>query len=128
MAKIAIIFPKKFEELEYRKPAKYFRQAGHELVHLGGRAKEKETSPIPGRPRKIEKSIEEVSVREFDALLIPGGYYPERLEFAEEEWHFVMAFLETGKPIFGTGQKSSSKAGEGGRGPMDLILPGEKEE
>jgi len=107
MARIAIIFPKKFEELEYRKPAQDFRKAGHELVHLGKRAKEKETSPIPGRPRKIEKSIEEASVQEFDALLIPGGYYPERLEFTEEELHFLMAFLETGKPVFGTGFKES---------------------
>ena len=128
MARIAILFPQRFEELEYRKPAEAFHRAGHELVHLGGQAKEKEKSPIQGSPGKIEKSIEEVSVREFDALLIPGGYYPERLEFAEEEWHFVMAFLETGKPIFGTARKSSSKGGEGGRGPMDLILPGEKEE
>jgi len=124
MARIGIIFPKKFEELEYRKHAEAFHRAGHELAPLGGPAKEKETSPIPGSPRKIEKSIEEVSVREFDALLTPGGYYPERLEFAEEELHFLMAFLETGKPIFGTGRISSSKGGEGGRGPMDPILPG----
>lgn len=107
MARIAIIFPKKFEDLEYRKPAKDFRKAGHELVHLGGRAKETEKSPIPGRPRKIEKSIEEVSVQEFDALLIPGGYYPERLEFTEEELRFLKAFLETGKPVFGTGLKEA---------------------
>jgi protease I len=128
MARIGIIFSKRSEELEYRKPAEAFHRAGHELVHLGGPAKEKEKSPIQGSPRKIEKSIEEVSVQEFDALLIPGGYYPERLEFAEEELHFLMAFLETGKPIFGTGRISSSKGGEGRKGPMGPILPGKKGE
>lgn len=107
MAKIAIIFPKKFEDLEYRKPAETFRHAGHELVHLGGQAKEKENSQIQVGPWEIEKSIDEVSVQEFDALLIPGGYHPERLEFTEEELLFVMAFLETGKPVFGSGRKGS---------------------
>lgn len=84
MARIAIIFPQKFEELEYRKPAEAFRRAGHELVHLIGQAKEKEKSHIQGGSRKIEKPIQEASVREFDAHLIPGGYYPERLELEEE--------------------------------------------
>ena len=105
MARIAIIFPQRFEEMEYRKPAEAFRRAGHKLVHLIGRAKEREEGQIQGSPWKIEKSIQGASVQEFDALLIPGGYYPERLEFSEEELNFVMAFLETGKPIFGTGRK-----------------------
>jgi hypothetical protein len=39
--------------------------------------------------------------------LIPGGYYPERLKFAEEELHFFRKFLETGKPVFGTGLKEA---------------------
>jgi hypothetical protein len=105
MARIGIIFPKKFEELEYRKPAEAFHRAGHELVHLEGRGKEQRQ--IQGGRWKIGKSIQEVSVQEFDALLIPGGYYPERLEFAEEELHFFMKFLESGKPIFGTGLKEA---------------------
>ena len=36
MARIAILFPQRFEEPEYRKPAEAFHRAGHELVHLGG--------------------------------------------------------------------------------------------
>jgi protease I len=107
MARIAIIFPQKYEEAEYRKPAAAFVRAGHELVHLGSRPGEKERDSIRGSPWKFVKPIHEVSVQEVDALLIPGGYYPERLEFAEEEWHFVIAFLETGKPIFGTGRKEA---------------------
>ena len=115
MAKIAIIFPQRFAEPEYRKAAEAFHRAGHELVHLEGR--EKEEGQIRGSRRKTGKPIEEVSVEDFDALLIPGGYYPERLEFAEEELHFFRKFLETyiedilnletGKPVFGTGLKEA---------------------
>jgi protease I len=111
MARIAIIFPQRFEELEYRKPAEAFRRAGHELVHLTSHKKEKGRSQIKRSPWKIEKPILEVSIQEFDALLIPGGYYPERLEFGEEELNFIIAFLETCKPVFGAGRVSSRKEG-----------------
>jgi protease I len=105
MAKIAIIFPQRFEEPEYRKAAEAFHRAGHELVHLEGRGKEEKQNQ--GSPWKTGKPIKEVSVEDFDALLIPGGYHPERLEFAEEELHFFRKFLETGKPVFGTGLKEA---------------------
>ncbi|MBU1206042.1 MAG: hypothetical protein KKH04_03800 [Proteobacteria bacterium] len=42
MAKIAVIFAQKFEESEYRKPAEAFREAGHELIHVGGEEKKTE--------------------------------------------------------------------------------------
>jgi protease I len=105
MARIAIIFPQKFEESEYRKPAEAFRKAGHELVHVGGEAKKREKRKIRGNLRRIDKSVKEVSVHDFDALLIPGGYFPDRLEFAEDEFEFVRAFMESGKFVFGAGRK-----------------------
>ncbi len=105
MARIAILFPKKFEEPEYRKPAEAFRKAGHELVHVGGEAKKREKRKIQGNLGKIDKSVKEVSVQDFDALLIPGGYFPDRLEFAEAELQFVRAFMESGKLVFGAGRK-----------------------
>lgn len=105
MAKIAVIFAQKFEESEYRKPAEAFREAGHELIHIGGEEKKTEKRKTQEGPVKIDKSVKEVSVHDFDALLIPGGYYPDRLEFPEDEFQFVKAFVESGKLVFGTGRK-----------------------
>jgi putative intracellular protease/amidase len=35
MARIAVIFAQSFEESEYLKPARTFRRAGRELIHVG---------------------------------------------------------------------------------------------
>jgi protease I len=39
-------------------------------------------------------------VDDFDALLIPGGYSPDKLRVYEEAVRFVKDFVESGKPVF----------------------------
>lgn len=100
MAKIAIIIENFFEDSEYTRPAGAFRKAGHELIHVGL----KEGAVVKGKKQgtevKIEKSVHDVSVDDFDALLIPGGYSPDRLRADEEAVSFVRDFMKSGKPVF----------------------------
>ena len=49
---------------------------------------------------KVEKSIDEVSASQFDALFIPGGYSPDHLRANSKVVEFTRAFAEEGKPIF----------------------------
>jgi protease I len=49
---------------------------------------------------KIDKSVESLSVDEFDALLIPGGYSPDKLRAHENAVKFAKDFMESGKPVF----------------------------
>lgn len=105
MAKIAVIFAQKFEDSEYLQPAEALKKAGHELVHVGGKEGGIVKAEPPGKIFQIDKAVKEVSVHEFDALLIPGGYFPDRLRFDEDEFQFVKAFVESGKFVLGTGRK-----------------------
>ena len=102
MARIAVVFIQRFEDSEYRMPAKVFQDAGHELIHLGV----DEGGSIEGSDEKaqirIDKALRDVSVNDFDALLIPGGYHPRRFCFNREEAEFVKKFIESGKPVLGT--------------------------
>jgi protease I len=41
-----------------------------------------------------------VKVDDFDALLIPGGYSPDRLRVNEHVVKFVKEFVKSGKPVF----------------------------
>lgn len=100
MSKIAVIITDMFEDSEYFRPAEAFKKAGYQLVHVGlikGQTVkgEKEATPV-----KIEKAAKDVSVDEFDALLIPGGYSPDRLRVDENAVQFVRRFVESGKPVF----------------------------
>lgn len=100
MSKIAIIIDEMFEDVEYTKPAEAFRKAGHVLVHIGL----KEGNVVKGKkektPVKIERAVKDVSVDDFDALLIPGGYSPDNLRADEDAVQFVKNFTESGKPVF----------------------------
>jgi protease I len=100
VSKIAVIIADLFEDSEYTEPAKKFQSAGHELVHVGLQSGEVVKGKKKETPVTIEKSIGDVSVDDFDALLIPGGYSPDKLRGYESAVRFVGDFLKSGKPVF----------------------------
>lgn len=100
MSKIAVIIAGGFEDVEYTKPAEAFKEAGHDLVHVGLEAGETVKGKKEGTQVKIDRSVKEASVEDFDALLIPGGYSPDHLRINEHAVRFARAFVESGKPVF----------------------------
>ena len=100
MSKIAVIITNMFEDSEYSEPAKAFKEAGHELVHIGLKAGETVKGKKQGTPVEIDKGVKDVSVEEFDALLIPGGYSPDKLRVDEYAVRFTKEFMESDKPVF----------------------------
>lgn len=100
MSKVAVIITDMFEDSEYTEPAKAFRNAGHTLVHIGFTAGEAVHGKKGGTAVTIEKTVKEVSVEEFDALLIPGGYSPDKLRVDEDAVRFAGDFVHSGKPVF----------------------------
>jgi protease I len=100
MAKIAIMIDKDFEDSEYSVPFNAFKDAGHEIVHIGI----EEGQIVEGKKERtavtIDLSAKDASVDGFDALMIPGGYSPDHLRAHAAPVAFVKEFASTGKPIF----------------------------
>lgn len=100
MAKIAILIHDLFEDSEYTKPAQAFKDAGHECVHVG---LEKGTT-VAGKkddiPVFIDEAVTQTRAEEYDALLIPGGFSPDKLRAHEGPAGFVKDFMDRGKPVF----------------------------
>lgn len=49
---------------------------------------------------KVDKTVEEVSASDYDALVLPGGVgNPDTLRMNENAVHFVREFFEQGKPV-----------------------------
>lgn len=100
MSKIAVIITDFFEDSEYTEPAEAFKKAGHELSHVG---LEKGTT-VKGKkeqtPVKIDEAVKNVSVNDFDALLIPGGYSPDKLRAHKDAVQFAKEFVQSDKPVF----------------------------
>jgi protease I len=100
MATIAVIITDMFEDSEYLQPVAAFAAAGHTIVTVGLTAGavvkgKKEQSPVT-----VDKAISEVTPDTFAALLIPGGYSPDKLRADERAVNFVREFVTSGKPVF----------------------------
>jgi deglycase len=100
MSNIAVIIDDLFEDVEYIKPAASFKEAGHNLTLVGLKKGKTVRGEHQGTELKIEKAVEDVSVDEFDALFIPGGYSPDKLRAHDQAVKFVEEFVRSGKPIF----------------------------
>jgi len=100
MSKIAVIVTDWFEDSEYNAPAKAFVEAGHQLDLIGLQAGQIVKGKKEQTPLKIEKAVKDVSVSDFDALLIPGGYSPDKLRVDADAVRFAREFVQSGKPVF----------------------------
>lgn len=100
MARIAVIITDDFEDVEYTEPARAFKEKGNELVHIGLEAGRTVKGKKSGTEVRIDRGVKDASVGEFDALLIPGGYSPDKLRVDPDAVRFAREFVEGGKPIF----------------------------
>lgn len=100
MAKIAVIIADLFEDSEYTEPVEAFKEAGHEIVTIGLQAGSTVTGKKKGTRVKVDTTPQKSSVDTFDALLIPGGYSPDKLRVDKDAVEFVSHFMQEGKPVF----------------------------
>lgn len=100
MAKVAVILEDYFEDVEYTGPVNAFREQGHELVVIGLEKGKTVKGKKEHTPVVINTNIDDAQVDAFDALLIPGGYSPDRLRAHHNAVEFVRTFMESNKPVF----------------------------
>jgi protease I len=99
VARVAIVIDKDFEDSELRVPYERLRRAGHEAVVVGREA----GKSLRGKSGKDEittaTSIRDVMPRDFDAVVIPGGYSPDRLRTEPLVVDLVRQMFDAGKPV-----------------------------
>ena len=98
--KVACVLGPGFEDSEFKDPYDALRHSGHEVTIVGLEA----GATLEGSKGKVkttvDKSFQNVKPDDFDALLIPGGYSPDKLRAHDEAVRFVKAFMIAGKPVF----------------------------
>jgi protease I len=98
--KIVCLIENGFEDSEFQKPYDAFRQAGHEVTLVGTEAG-KEIKGSKGQiTTRTERAIQDVRPDQFDALLIPGGFSPDRLRAHDAVVAFTREFTRSGRPVF----------------------------
>ncbi|TXD49678.1 type 1 glutamine amidotransferase domain-containing protein [Polaribacter sp. IC073] len=99
---VAILATNGFEESELREPKKALEDAGAE-VHIVSL----ETGEIKswndgnwGKTYKVDKTLDEVSQKDYNALMLPGGVInPDLLRNNSKAVSFVKSFFENHKPV-----------------------------
>jgi protease I len=99
MSKIAVLVDQMFEESEFRVPYERLRAAGHQVDIVGIEAG-REVTGKQGKERvKIERAARDISERDYDALVIPGGYSPDHLRVDRDAVRFTRAMAIANKPV-----------------------------
>jgi protease I len=95
---VAFLVDELFEDSEFRVPYDRVREAGYEAVIVGLSAGKQLTGKKQKQKITTDKSIDEVQIDDFAAIVIPGGYSPDHLRMNERVVEFVRDFVDSGKP------------------------------
>jgi protease I len=100
--KVAVLATHGFEESEFTEPIKALKEAGAtvEVVSLQKGKIKSWAEKNWGPEYDVNKTIDEVSAQEYDALVLPGGVInPDQLRVNKSVVSFVTDFLQEHKPI-----------------------------
>ena len=99
MARVAFIADDLFEDPELRIPWDRIRAAGHETVLVGLERGKRITGKQGKETFTTDARAADVSADEFDALVIPGGYSPDKLRVDIDVVRLVRNMFTAGKPV-----------------------------
>jgi protease I len=100
--KVAILAADMFERVELEEPRKALEDAGAdvEIVSIDDGEIQGFDHFEPANTLQVDRTVEEASPDDYDALMIPGGVgNPDQLRGDENAVAFVREFHEAGKPI-----------------------------
>src|SRR5438067_11654163 len=100
--KVAILAADMFERVELEEPRKALEDAGAdvEIVSIHDGEIQGFDHFDPANKVRVDRTVEEVSAGDYDALMIPGGVgNPDQLRGDENAVSLVREFATSGKPI-----------------------------
>jgi protease I len=96
--KVLLLAADDFEDTELLYPLYRLREEDVAVTVAG-----LDTKPVTGKkghgPVPVDTTVNDVAAGDFDAVVIPGGYAPDKLRRSNAVLDLVRAFDEAGKPI-----------------------------
>jgi deglycase len=96
--RVAILAEDLYEDLELWYPLLRLREEGAEVV-VAGPGDAKEHHGKYGYPVAVDQAISAVNVTDFDAVVVPGGYAPDRMRRHAGMVAFVREMAQKGKIV-----------------------------
>jgi len=96
--RVAVLAEDFYEDLELWYPLLRLREAGAETFVVGTGTKEEYSSKY-GHPVKVDLTADQVSAAEVNAIVVPGGYAPDKLRRYPAVLNLVRDAFEQGKVV-----------------------------
>jgi protease I len=96
--KVAIFVGDAYEDMELQYPKYRLLEAGAEVV-VAGLESGKTYYGKHGYPQKSQATVDELKPEHFDALVVPGGWMPDKLRRYDSVKNFTAAIHEAGKCV-----------------------------
>lgn len=98
MAQIAFLIADGFEDSEFEVPYERLRAAGHQVTIVGTEAG-KTVQGKRGSLVEVEAAASDVEPESFDAIVVPGGYSPDRLRLNPDAVELVRHLADDGRLV-----------------------------
>jgi len=97
--RICILVDEGFEDLEFWVPLMRMEEEGARVTVVGTKAGKVVHSKSGGLTASIDREAGDVSPDEFDGIIIPGGWAPDKLRRSESVTGLVRSLSDQGKPV-----------------------------
>jgi protease I len=97
--RIAILAEEGFEDVELVEPLKAMKEAGAKVVVVGSGSKPRYKGKRGDAIVRVDASVDRVKVTDFDAIIIPGGYAPDKMRLHQPMINLVRKAHDLGKVV-----------------------------
>jgi protease I len=97
--RIAILAEEDFEDSELIEPLRSMKKAGAKVVIVGSGSKETYHGKRGNATIRIDTTADKVKAEDFDAVIIPGGYAPDKMRLHQSMVELVRKANELGKVV-----------------------------
>ncbi len=96
--KVAIFVDNLFQDMEIMYPYYRFLEAGFD-VDLVGAERGRIYNGKYGYPAMAGKTYQEINISDYAALVIPGGFAPDKIRMDREAKRITWEMVQSGKPV-----------------------------
>jgi len=97
--RIAILAEEDFEDSELIEPMKAMKDAGAKVLIVGSGSQESYTGKRGSVTIRVDTTADKVKIEDFDAIIIPGGYAPDKMRLHQSMVDLVKKAHDLGKVI-----------------------------
>ena len=97
--RIAILAEEDFEDSELIEPLRSMKNAGARVVIVGTGSNEKYRGKRGNASVSVDTTADKVKTEDFDAIIIPGGYAPDKMRRDQDMIELVKKAYELGKVV-----------------------------